>query len=118
MKYDIILEEKYSLLRVKGSIEKVADCFDVSRNGHELLEKRKVKVVLDLTEVSSISASFCGFLVSLSRSAKITKTELSIVLPVSSKAYEVINLVNADEVLDIYPTMDLFLRSIKSETAI
>ena len=104
-----------AIIEVQGEVAGVGDCICVSSAVRKGLSENPDGVVLDLTEVSFITASFCGFLASSLKDAQQQGRKLEALVLPDSEVHEVLRAVGMEKLIRLWiPTMGPKTRSQKS----
>ena len=68
----------------------------------KLIHSRISYLVLDLSRVTRVTGSFCGFLVSIFRKSRERSVKLSVIVPPQSQIYQTLCMAGIDKIIDTY----------------
>lgn len=105
------IQDGFTIIEVAGRVERIQDCVSLTREVERMIKEGAGKIILDLTNVYFISASFSGFLVSMFRQSDSCNTVFKIVLPPDNPNYQLLKDVSLDSVLDVYSCVETALQS-------
>lgn len=103
---------EYASMDIEGDILGINDCLELAKELHCLIDEGYPLVMLDLTNANVISASFCGFLVSVLRKAKASQTRFLLVAPENSPAHEIVKKVKIDTLIGIFVSKEHVLANL------
>lgn len=117
-----ILKNGLGLINLFGTLERIRDTIALLDKIKELMEQNVSHVILNLTEVTFITASFCGLLVGISKNMKERGIQFSIVISCDSQVHEifdVIGFLGRQKVMEIYHSLKacLTMNKIQNEPA-
>lgn len=95
-----------AVVEAQGEIARINDCIRLTKELKKLLEGGYQQVVLDLTLATFVSASFCGFLISVSNRAKELNSDFCVVIPKTSTAYDMLRTVRLDTSIQMYASLE------------
>lgn len=91
-----------------GALDRIQDSMDLQNKTKELIEQKVSHIILDLTEVLFITASFCGYLMGVGKELKSRGIKFSIVASENSKVSEIFSIIgflSKQEILGVYNSL-------------
>ncbi len=105
MNCEIIRKDGVAIVEVYSNVAGIEDCTFLSKEMRKLLEEEVSCVILDFSEATFVTASFCGFLASVSQTAKEKGIKFAMAVPSGGPTSKMLSILSLDRVIDIYPSL-------------
>lgn len=96
------------IVNLFGAWDRIQDSIVIQNKVKELSEQPVTHIILDLSEVVFITASFCGYLIGIAKRMKEIGIRFSIIIDESSKVFgifDIIGLLSKQEIVGIYSSL-------------
>ena len=110
MNYQIKRWSNAAVLSVSGEIDRFNDMKPIVEQAHMLASNKHSIFAMDMSDTSYITASICGFLVSIYKNAKENHAKFALIVPLNHRVMKVLKIAGINKVINIYSSRDSFLK--------